>query len=198
LGKKCTNSGMSLKPLKTVLLSCTYGSRRARLPLLCHWVGSLGGNLRSFPKRVLDGPEDKIAIFGNPFPSRTLGALLLFSHPAVSDSLWPPWTVAHQAPLSLGFPRQEYHSRLPFPSPEDLPNLKIKPLSPALAGGFFITESPGKPLSWILTCWELLWNLSMNLIYDGLTFDTSSQFPGDGCARLNSICLQLYLGNAID
>ena len=43
-----------------------------------------------------------------------------------------PWTVAQQAPLSMGFSRQEYWSGLPFPSPEDLPNLGIKPKSPAL------------------------------------------------------------------
>ena len=40
-----------------------------------------------------------------------------------------PWTVAHQAPLSMGFPRQEYWSGLPFPSPGDLPNPGIKPMS---------------------------------------------------------------------
>ena len=42
------------------------------------------------------------------------------------------WTVAHQAPLSMGFSRQEYWSGLPFPSPRDLPNLGIEPRSPAL------------------------------------------------------------------
>ena len=56
-----------------------------------------------------------------------------------------PWTVAHQAPLSMGFPRQEYWSGLPFPPPEDLPDPGIKPMSPALAGGFFTTELLGKP-----------------------------------------------------
>ena len=58
------------------------------------------------------------------------------------------WTVAHQVLLSMGFPRQEYWSGLQFPAPGDLPNLGIElesPVSPALAGGFFITESPGKP-----------------------------------------------------
>ena len=57
------------------------------------------------------------------------------------------WTLAHQASLSLGFPRQEYWSGLPFPSPGDLPNPGIKPgspMSPALAGGFFTTEPPRK------------------------------------------------------
>ena len=50
-----------------------------------------------------------------------------------------PWTVAHQSPLSMEFSRQEYWSRLPFPSPGDLPNPGITPLSLALAGGFFNT-----------------------------------------------------------
>ena len=43
-----------------------------------------------------------------------------------------PWTVAHQAALSMGFSRQEYWNGLPFPSPGDLPNSGIKPRSPAL------------------------------------------------------------------
>ena len=55
-----------------------------------------------------------------------------------------PWTVAHPASLSMGFPRQEYWTGLPFPSSGDLPNLGIKLTSPALAGGLFTVESPGK------------------------------------------------------
>ena len=54
--------------------------------------------------------------------------------------LGPPQTVAHQAPLSTGFSRQEYWSGLPFPSPGDLPNPGIEPTSPlppALAGRIF-------------------------------------------------------------
>ena len=53
-----------------------------------------------------------------------------------------PRTVAHQVPLSMGFPRQEYWSEWSFPFPGDLPNPGIKPIplvSPALAGGFFTT-----------------------------------------------------------
>ena len=46
-------------------------------------------------------------------------------------------TVARQAPLSMGFSRQEYWSRLPFPPPGDLPDPGIEPGSPILAGGFF-------------------------------------------------------------
>ena len=55
------------------------------------------------------------------------------------------WTVAHQAPLSMGFPRQEYWSGLPFPPPGDLPKPGTEPpslVSPALAGGFFNTGAP--------------------------------------------------------
>ena len=51
--------------------------------------------------------------------------------------------VALQAPLSMGFSRQEYWSGLPFSPPEDLPHPGIEPMSPALAGGFFTTESTG-------------------------------------------------------
>ena len=55
-----------------------------------------------------------------------------------------PWMVACQAPLPMGFSMQEYWSGLPFLSPGDLPNPGIKPMSPALAGGCFATEPPGK------------------------------------------------------
>ena len=60
-------------------------------------------------------------------------------------TLCDPWTVAHQAPLSVGFSRQEYWSGLPFPSQADLPDPGIEPASPALAGRFLTTALPGKP-----------------------------------------------------
>ena len=50
----------------------------------------------------------------------------------LSDSFRPLWTAARQAPLSMGFPRQEYWSVLPFPSLGDLPDPGIEPASPAL------------------------------------------------------------------
>ena len=75
------------------------------------------------------------------FPIRLM---LLFSHWVVSDSFVTPWAVFRQAPLSMGFSRQEYWSRWSFSSPGNLLNPGIKPLSPALAGGFFTTEPPGK------------------------------------------------------
>ena len=59
-------------------------------------------------------------------------------------TLETPWSVAHQAPPSMGFPKQEYRSGLPFPPPGDLPDPGIKLTSPSLAGGFFTTEPPGK------------------------------------------------------
>ena len=57
-----------------------------------------------------------------------------------------PWMIARLAPLSMGFSRQEYRSGLPFPPPRDLSDPGIKPVSPALADGFFTTALPGKPM----------------------------------------------------
>ena len=70
---------------------------------------------------------------------RSLGCVRLFV---------TPWTVGRQAPLSMGFSRQEYWSGVPSPSPGDLPDPEIRPespVSPALAGGFFTTEPQRKP-----------------------------------------------------
>ena len=83
------------------------------------------------------------------------------SHSVESDSV-TPWTVAHQAPLSLGFSRQEYWRALPLPSPGDLPDPGIKPGSPPLQADSLSTEPPGKLMlvylfksklqtSWIIT-----------------------------------------------
>ena len=68
----------------------------------------------------------------------------LFSHVHLFVT---PWTIAHQAPVSMGFPQQEYWSGLPVPSPGDLPDSVIEPASPALAGGFFtIQPHQGSPV----------------------------------------------------
>ena len=64
----------------------------------------------------------------------------------MSDSFVSPWTKATQAPLSMGFPRQQYWSRLPFPPPGVLPNPGIEPASSTPADRFRTTELPGKPL----------------------------------------------------
>ena len=62
----------------------------------------------------------------------------------VSDSA-TAWTVAHQAPLSVGFSRQEYWSGLPFPPPGDLPDPEIKPGSPALQQTLYHLSHQGRP-----------------------------------------------------
>ena len=80
-----------------------------------------------------------------------------------------PWTVAHQAPPSMGFSRQEYWSGLLFPSPGDVPNPGIEPLSPALQANSLPSEPPGKPIQckcyvnckysinavWIVATWQI-------------------------------------------
>ena len=68
-----------------------------------------------------------------------------------------PWTIARQAPLSMGFLKQEYWSGLPFPSPGNLSDPGIKPTSPALqvvsyiSGRFFTAEPPGKTKKNLIT-----------------------------------------------
>ena len=59
------------------------------------------------------------------------------------------WTVAHQAPLSRRFSRQEYWSGLPCPSPGDLPDPRIETRSPALQADSLLSEPPGKPVPWV-------------------------------------------------
>ena len=60
-------------------------------------------------------------------------------------TLRDPWTIAHQAPPSMGFSRQEYWSGLPFPSPGDLPDPGIEPRSPTLQADALTSAPPGKP-----------------------------------------------------
>ena len=95
------------------------------------------------------------------------------------DSFVTPWTVTHQASLSMGFPKQEYWSGLPFPPPGDLPDPGMKPIScialHCIAGGFFTTEPPGKPhseqekqakvLSCSLHCSSLYWCTCRDYIF---------------------------------
>ena len=75
--------------------------------------------------------------------TKVLRCQAMLSHFSLVCLFVTPWTVAHQAPLSMGFSRQECWSGLPFPSPEDLPNPGIEPAplaSPALPSVFFITS----------------------------------------------------------
>ena len=66
----------------------------------------------------------------------------------MSDSFMTPWTIAHQAPLSMEFPRQEYWSGLPYP-PGDLFNPGIKCVISRLAGGSLSLHHQGSPDTWI-------------------------------------------------
>ena len=71
----------------------------------------------------------------------------ILSCSVMSDSLQPHGLEPTKLHLSMGFSRQEYWSRLSCPPPRDLPNPRLEPKSPALAGGFIIAEPSKKPLS---------------------------------------------------
>ena len=74
----------------------------------------------------------------------------------MSDSFEIPWTVAHQAPLSMEFPKQEYWSGLPFPSPGDFPDPGIEPTSPAslaLQDDSLPLSHQGRPLITMYICY---------------------------------------------
>ena len=73
----------------------------------------------------------------------------------MSDYFVTPWTAARQAPLSMGFPRQEYWIGLPIPPPSDLSDPEIKP--PILAG-FFTTKASEKPRFTPYSALNLFWN----------------------------------------
>ena len=94
--------------------------------------------LSPLPKYLLKEGAFNVAFLHN-------ALLLLLSHQVMADSFVTPGTIARQALLSMGFPRQGYWSVLPFLSSGDLPDSRIEPTSPALAGRFFTAEPPGKP-----------------------------------------------------
>ena len=97
----------------------------------------------SYPPYLIRGNR-LVKSFRRTHKNSNTGCVL--SGSAVSNSAIP-WTVARQAPLSVGFSRQEYWSGLPFPTPGDRPNRGTESMSlvfPGLAGGFFTTEPPGK------------------------------------------------------
>ena len=92
----------------------------------------------------------------------------------VSHSVMPnsiiPWIVAHQAPLSMGFSRQEHWRRLPFPSPRDLPHPGIKPRSPALQADSLPSEPPEKQSWWeTLACYKYYENGDPSSVFPDLT-----------------------------
>ena len=79
-----------------------------------------------------------------------------------------PWTIAYQAPPSMGFSRQEYWSGLPFPSPGDLPNSGIEPKSPTLEADTLTSEPPGKPCARMVSSYYRRMNKDVAHIYNGI------------------------------
>ena len=74
----------------------------------------------------------------------TSNGMKKWSCSVVSNTLWPPWTIAYQASPYMGFSRQDYWSALPFPSPWDLPNPGIELRYPTLQADALPSEPPGK------------------------------------------------------
>jgi len=102
----------------------------------------------------------------------------------MSNSLRPPWTVAYQASLSMGFSRQEYWSGLLSPHPRVLHDPGMESESPALAAGFFITEPPGKPKFIILKFYR-----AIPLVFKPMSPALAGRFlttvpPGSSCCQV--------------
>ena len=126
------------------------------------------------------------------------------------------WTVGHQAPLSMRFPRQECWGGLPFSPPGDLPSPGIELASPALADGFFfffqITEHQGSPILYVVWCGGLVskswlnfatpWTVarqaplsmvfSMQECWSGLPFSSLGIFPTQGLNTSLLHCGQIF------
>ena len=101
-----------------------------------------------------------------------------------------PWALAHQAPLSMGFSRQEYWSGLPCPFPGDLPDPQIEPaslMSPALVGSFFTPSATrkapsSKEIIYLKSCWAAEGAQSGSLSYPGGYRGREGGWGGRGCA----------------
>ena len=100
-----------------------------------------------------------------------------------------PWTVAWQAPLFMGFSRQEYWSAEPFPSPGDLPDPGIKIQSPALQADFLPSESPGKPITIYkcmyvyLKCLYYFFHMSLGKLHTSWLWGTRDPSPSEFLSR---------------
>ena len=83
----------------------------------------------------------------------------------MSNSFSPPWTVTHQAPLSMQFLRQEYCYKLPFPSPGDLSNIGIEPEFPALKADSLPLSKQGSPINSEFTYKKAMTKETSDLLY---------------------------------
>ena len=90
-------------------------------------------------------PSTAVLRYKTHLGSRLCAHVCVLSHFSCVQLFAILWAVAHQAPLSMGFSRQEYWSGLPFPSPGDLPDPEIEPRSPTLQADSLPTEPQGKP-----------------------------------------------------
>ena len=118
--------------------------------------------------------------------------LLLLSRYSHVQLCKTPEMAAHQAPLSMGFPRQEYWCGLPFPPLGDIPDPGIEPMSPALAGGFFTTEPPGSCCHYVNKFWQERAFCRRPFSALSLTLNTRHPPPPDLC------CTHLALAHVSD
>ena len=152
-------------------------------------------NRLSFPSLYSELFHSKLEVIP-PF----LNLCVVPSLSVVSDSV-TPGIVVHQAPLSMGFPRQECWNWLLFPTPGDLPNLGIKPRSPALQANSLLPEPPGKPKNtgWVVypfsrgSSWSRNWAAVSCLLYQ-LSYQGRSIPKSCGIFRSSFILIyQKYL-----
>ena len=121
---------------------CLLGE--ARVPVLCFGGG---GTFSSKGELSVLSQEEEVNADRLKKKNITVSWLVWFGLVAkLCPTLATPWTIACQAPLSVGFSREEYWSGLPFPLPGYLPNPGVEPGYPALQAGSLPTEPPGKPL----------------------------------------------------
>ena len=111
----------------TVNMVAKSKTRLKQLSRRAQYIHYLGGNHGILSLPALNSSESE---------SEVLSCVQLFA---------APWAVAHQAPPSMEFSRQEYWSGLPFPSPRDLPHPGIEPRPPALWADALPSEPPGNP-----------------------------------------------------
>ena len=117
--------------------------------------------------------------------------LICFSHIQLLVTLW---IVALQAPLSIGFSRQEYWNGLSFPPPGDLTDPGIKPtslMSPALAGGFFTTSTTWEALAWFYFCTSHCEDRTVMSVLTNCLVLFSLKVTPNSCCLVANLCLSV-------
>ena len=128
--------------VKNTIICGDQGKNKKAEPLFQKWVSRWWQSIESKTGSMwLQGLQTQDAGLA---PAMKSGSV---SCPILSHSFASPWTISHQAPPSMGFPRQEYWCGLPFPSPGDLPELGIGIEAGSLAqqADFLLSEPPRKP-----------------------------------------------------